>query len=92
MSKPDKGKPPGVVILVNGEPALTVDMAAAKHGRNRRAMNAIIERNGIPHAAVLLGSKLYLEAVIDPAVASLPGRDWRKGKGYKPAGSGGPAE
>lgn len=83
MSKPDTAEPPEIAISVNGKPAQTVDMAAAKHGRNRRAMNAIIERNAIPHAAVLLGSKLYLTAVIDAAVAALPGHGWRKGTGYQ---------
>lgn len=73
---------PVVQILVDGEPALTVEMAAARYRLGRSSMRSVFTRHGIQPVAYLDADQrhltrrrgLYLVADLDEFMASLPGR------------------
>lgn len=68
---------PVITIKVDGKPALTVEMAAARYGLTLGSMSAAITRLGdsIRPAAPLDGRKqLYYVAALDKAMKGRPGK------------------
>jgi hypothetical protein len=66
---------PAIRITINGKPALTVDLAATRHGIDPATMRKILSRAHQPRDAELdARTPLYLAATIDKLIAARPGR------------------
>jgi hypothetical protein len=67
-------RPPVIQITVDGEPAITIGQAAARHGRDHTVMRVLLHSLGVPKVAELDGRPLYAQAAVDKAVKAMPGK------------------